>query len=841
MTKNLLFIITVSLFCFSCSSSENAKQDFNQGWLFALGEMDSNYNNTEYSCGEEWSSVSIPHDWSIESGYTQIDAAGSNGFLPGGVGWYRKEFEISENWKENDVFIRFEAIYNNSTVWLNGVELGFSPNGYLDIEYNLSPHLKEGKNILSVRVDRRAYAESRWYVGGGIYRPVHILIRDKIYIPSHGQLITTPEITADRAEVAIETEILNKYEDLKQITIDYSVSCGNNQIANLSTEYNLNKENKFAEKIEVKNPELWTLENPVTYTLTTKIKVEGEIVETKEEEFGIRTIEFNPEKGFLLNGKAEKLKGVNIHHDLGCLGVALYDKALYRRLKSLKDLGVNAIRTAHNPHSESLLAMCDTMGLLVMNEFLDEWRVTKDKWIIQRSKSGVADSLQVGYAAYFDECAEKDLKHFIRRDFNHPSVIMWSIGNEIEWTYKYYMGSCKDKRGYGGLIYTGGVDNDTEATTERFNKLSGGSDELSKTAKELSAWVKEVDATRPVTSGVVIPTVSRISGYTDALDVVGYNYKDTYYKPHHELYPNQPIIGSENVGQYFEWSAVKDKPYIAGIFLWTGIDYLGENGPWPAKCGYYSLFDVACFKTARGHFFETLWLDTPKTHIVTTPASMSEFKLQKDGGFEVVLRNDPLRRWLWFETFDKWSYEEDEDVVVQIYTNAPAVELFLNGESLGVKSRSDFAKENIILWQIPYKRGELTAVGLDDNGEKLSSYTLITPSSPSQLSVECDSYTLISDGRDLAHIEVSLCDKDGVLVCDLPTEISISIDDKTKILGVDNGADNFIGNHQGDKIVTNNGKALIIVAPLSGAEGEAVIKLSTTSEIVKEINLTYKK
>ncbi len=483
--------------------------------------------------------------------------------------------------------------------------------------------------------------------------------------------------------------------------------------------------------------------------------------------------------------------------------------------------------------------MCDEMGLLVMDEFTDEWLVLKDKWIIQRSKHNIPDSLESGYPNYFKEFAERDLKNFIRRDQNHASVIMWSIGNEIEWTYPYYFASSLDRRGYKGLVFTGEPEKNRELTRKNFAEKSKGKDELAPTAHKLAQWVKDVDTTRPVTSGVVIPSVSRISGYTDALDVIGYNYKESYYENDHKLYPDKSILGSENVGQFFEWAAVADKDYIPGIFLWTGVDYLGENGPWPSKGGHYSLFDFAGFKSPRGHFFETLWNDAPKTHMVTTPASMSEFKQQADGSFEVVLRKDPLRRWLWYETFDKWGYEEGEPIVVQIYSNAPKVELFLNGESLGTKNHSMLPEENVIVWQVPYAKGDITAIGRKLDGQEISRHTLRTAGEASQIAVECDINALSSSPRKFFRVEVELHDAAGTCVVDRPEVITASFDDAIKIAGVDNGSDQFVGSHKSPSVVTHNGRALFLfeaTRPIKSNESLEVV-FTTPSGIHKSLEL----
>ncbi len=798
----------------------NKEITINTDWSFTLGQMDSPYF-AEQCDTKSWKSLNIPHDWSIEEGYRLESTAGSNAFLPGGIGWYRKEFELPKEWRNDGVAVRFEGVYNNSDVWINGQHLGFFPSGYLDFEYDLTPYInKKGKNTIAVRVDRRAYADARWYVGAGIYRPVHLISRKDVYIPTHGQKITTPKISHEQSTVAIETEYTNRTDKEQKISVEYMIADTHIKESSVKSELTIPAGGSVTDKATLyigMEPRMWSLESPSLYDLYTTVKCGGEVVDVKQDKFGLRTAEFDPEKGFMLNGKNIKIKGVNLHHDLGAVGVALYDDVLRDRLKSLQDIGVNAIRTAHNPHSESMLEMCDQMGLLVMDEFTDEWLVLKDKWIIQRSKHNIPDSLESGYPNYFKEFAERDLKNFIRRDQNHPSIIMWSIGNEIEWTYKYYFASSLDRRGYKGLVFTGEPEKNRELTRKRFAELSKGKDELSETAHKLSKWVKEIDTTRPITSGVVIPSVSRISGYTDALDVVGYNYKESYYENDHNLYPEKSIIGSENVGQFFEWEAVADKDYIPGIFLWTGVDYLGENGPWPSKGGHYSLFDFAGFKSPRGHFFETLWSDKPKTHMVTTPAAMSEFKRKSDGTFEVVLRKDPLRRWLWYETFDKWGYTEGEQIVVQVYSNAPKVELLLNGKSLGVRNHSMLPEENVIVWQVPYTKGEITAIGRKLDGQELSRHTLRTAEKPSQLAINKGCGAI--GAKNFARVVVDLEDSNGTCVVDKPLKITATFGDMIKIAGVDNGSDQFVDSHKTNSVVTHNGKALFL--------------FETTREIVK--------
>ncbi|MFR9581730.1 MAG: DUF4982 domain-containing protein, partial [Rikenellaceae bacterium] len=327
---------------------------------------------------------------------------------------------------------------------------------------------------------------------------------------------------------------------------------------------------------------------------------------------------------------------------------------------------------------------------------------------------------------------------------------------------------------------------------------------------------------------------------TDALDVVGYNYKDMFYETDHRIYPDKCIIGSENVGQYYEWSAVMDRDYIPGIFVWTGVDYMGENGPWPAKGGTYSFFDFACFKTPRGHFFETLWRDEPKTYLVTTPSEQSEFKVDDKGQFSVQWIKDPLRRWQWYENVaEKWKYAQGEKVMVQVYTNAPTVELFINDKSLGIKSRAKDALENVLLWEVPYEAGKLLAVGRDEKGERLSCCSLKTSGDVAEVKVVSDKSSVSSDGYDLANVEITLLDKDGVKVVDQDQEIVVKLSGDVKIVGIDNGSDRFVGDHQADRITTYNGRALVVLQSKYGSSGVANVEISTASGVKGSFALEY--
>lgn len=842
-----MLVLAAVLFCavFNLLSQIKVGEniDFNFDWKFSLSVEDDAFA-IDYD-DSEWESVRLPHDWSIEQGYTQEETSAVNGFLPGGVGWYRKTFKVGREAEGVHTVIQFEGVCEFAEVWINGEYLGMYPCAYLGFEYDLTPYLRYGgaQNVIAVKVDRSAYANARWYIGGGIYRNVKLVTRNENYIATDGVSVTIPDISASRATVSVDVDVVRGSDEVEVVDVVNEIFLGDKLIASRrSSKSHYGQSTTFKQSIRVKNPSLWSLEEPTIYKVRSSIRKDGKVIDVKTTNFGIRDVRFDAAKGLFVNDKFVKIKGVNIHGDLGCVGVAVYDQVLYRRLKRLKEMGCNAIRTAHNPHSISLLNMCDTMGLMVMSEMFDEWKVPKKKWLADKTNIGVSDELAVGYVKYFNDWAERDLKSFIRRDRNHPSLILWSIGNEVEWTYPYYWISSGERVDLFKFEEFPSLEVQADSVKARFMRYSRGRDQLSETARDLVGWIKEVDTTHPVTLGANLPSVSRISGLMAALDVVGYNYKYAYYERGHKQYPDQPMIGTECVGQYHEWEAVMDKDYIAGIFLWPGISYLGECGPWPLKCYDNGLFDMACFKLARGHFFEALWSDNPKTHIVTTPAELSEFKMGDDGEFYMEYRNEVRNSahggWEWFDTFDKWRYADGEPIVVQVYSDSPQVELFLNGESLGEKNRADYPKDNVVPWMVNYADGELVAVGKVD-GREVSRYTLKTNGASQAFEISLDKDQILADRYDVAHIEVTLIDGDGVVVTDDDRQIEFEVGNSVRILGIDNGDPRYVGSHKTNKITTYNGKCLLIIQSQNGRKGNSTIKAKMDNGFEKRINVKF--
>ncbi|WP_075603999.1 glycoside hydrolase family 2 [Saccharicrinis aurantiacus] len=849
--KQLLFVGILSFLIFSCKQNENQSRetiDFNGHWKFYLGDeekaLEKDFND------QAWRELRLPHDWSIEMGYEEPLAitqkgevkksannnnlpsnitaeqaneyrktASSTGFVQGGIAWYRKTFRLNKGDENKNISIEFDGIYTRSTVWINGHLLGYRPNGYISFDYDLTPYLNfGGDNVIAVKVDHTNYVDSRWYTGSGIYRNVRLVKKSNINIPTWGVQITTPNISANKADVQISTELKNIEGVASDIKLVVDIKDGEgNIVTGAESVITLDKEAKVISKVSIDNPRLWELEDPHLYKAHIKVFKASVLMDDVVEKFGIRTAEFTADKGFFLNGKSVKIKGVNLHHDAGAVGTAVPADVWRRRILQLKSIGCNAIRTAHNPYAPEFLDLCDELGILVDAEFYDEWSQDKEKHTTRLGANDAPESFTDGYSSYFNEWGERDLKDCIRRDFNHPSIIMWSIGNEIEWTFPYY---SQTYNGVNGKVkYYEYIPNyDSITNRKAFDKYSPEADSLVIIAKQLVSWTKEMDTTRPVTIGSVLPVVGLASGLGQSVDVLGFNYRAVEYDGAHKQYPDLKILGSENNGTWEEWKAVADRDFVAGIFTWTGIAYMGEAGPYPRKGLNLSFFDYACFKTPRGHFYECLWKDDPKVYIGTAALSQSEYTYDKNKGFSIEMRTDWLRRWTWYDIDDTWNYANDEAVVVQGYTNCQEAELFLNGKSFG-KQRVNDNEDHVIKWLVPFTKGELKIVGYN-NGVVADEYSLKTAGALSSISISSDVNELRANHYDVAHLEVNLLDKNGIIIPNKDVEIAFEVSGAANLLAVDNGWEYNVQSHKANHLITHNGKALGIIQ--AGSESGTV-------------------
>jgi len=739
--------------------------DFN--WKFFKGDVpgpeDADFTDAN------WKSINLPHDWSIAGPFSKDNPSGSSGgYLPGGIGWYKKSFQLPEDYKDKKIFIEFDGVYMNSEVWINGHHLGNHPYGYTSFYYDITPYLRYGdsKNVLTVRVDNSKQPNSRWYSGSGIYRHVWLLITDKLHVDHWGTFVTTPEVSKESATVEIKTRIENETDASEQVNLMTSIVDKDNKVVKIietSQEIQGNSEYEFVQRTEIKNPNLWSPDSPYLYGVYTTVKDGKRIVDNYETPLGIRQFHFDANRGFFLNGENMKIKGVCLHHDCGCLGAACPDRANERRIEILKQIGCNAIRTSHNPPAPELLDYCDRYGLLVMDEAFDEWEKGKTEY---------------GYHEYFGEWAVKDLKNMIHRDRNHPSVIIWSVGNEIP---------------------------------------EQDSAEGVKILRKLVELVHEEDPSRPVTSACNDIEAANKTGFADLLDVVGYNYGERFYEEDHKRYPDRKIIGSETVDYPVSvWLANEKNDYVAGEFLWTGFDYLGESGiggsqggpkswltrpEWPCRSSMCGLIDLSGFKKPRCYFRQSLWSIDPMVYIACQIPPSSE----QDGQLEVV----PL--WGWPKVVSHWNWpgKEGKTITVSCYTNCESVELFLNRKSLGSKelsSSSDLQPS----WDVLYKPGTLKAIGKKD-GKIVANYELHTAGKPAKIVLIPNRDTMVADARDLCHIEVNVVDKDGKIAPDVDNLITFNISGEGKIIGVGSGDPQSHEDYKSNKRKAYNGKCLAVV------------------------------
>ncbi len=742
--------------------------DFDSDWRFSRGDFAT--AAMPAFDDDDWRRVNVPHDWSIEGPFSADYACGS-GFAPGGLGWYRKHFSLDAAQKGRRVTIEFDGVYDYSEVWINGTFVGLRPYGYASFAYDLTPYLKfgAGENVVAVRVDHSRFADSRWYSGSGIYRHVRLVVTDPVHIAHWGTYITTPEIKTSEAVVRVETTIENSLGTNETLSLQSDILAPDGQIvASQTTVKNAGADaaQTLAQKIKVARPQLWSPAAPVLYTLRSRLKSGETVLDETTTAFGIRTATFDADQGFLLNGQPLKLKGVCIHHDAGCLGAAVPDKVLERRLRLLKELGVNAIRTSHNPPAPELLDLCDRLGLLVKDEAFDEFTPSKRKWVQGWNKG---EPSRFGYAEVFAQWAVTDISDMVRRDRNHPSIILWSIGNEID-----YANDPFTDPALGGEYQPGNPPAKNLVTL----------------ARPLITAVKALDRTRPVTAALANVKMSEAVGLPALLDAVGYNYQEPRYADDHKKFPQRIIFGSETSQRYDAWRAVRDNDYVAGQFLWTGIDYLGEAGEWPNRANGAGLLDLCGFKKPLAWFRQSLWSDQPMVYLCANnhpgPGGQPRY-----GGVE------------------SWNWPVDSKVTVMCYANCPQVELLLNDKRVGIKKAAE-AERGVLRWEVSAEPGVLKAVGRDDNWRELCHFELQTAGPAHHLELRPDTTRLRADGKDIGHLEFRIVDAQGVRVPDAAPEVTLAVDGPAKLLGMENGDWDSPEPYQGPTRKALHGRGLAI-------------------------------
>jgi beta-galactosidase len=812
-----------------CASGNSWRrgEDFNFDWKFTLGD-DIAFAEPDYD-DSGWRDLHLPHDWSVEGEFSaENPSTPGGGALPGGIGWYRKHFFVPEGCFEPKpladkvVRVEFDGVFMNSTVFVNGMAVGTRPYGYSSFAYDISALVVPGDNVIAVRCDNADQPNSRWYAGCGIYRNVRLVVTDRVRVAYNGVYVSTPEITSDAAKVHVSVRTEN---ELPGQQVRYDVRIADRSGRTVATTSAIGGY-AFDTDLTVHDPRRWDLSDPYLYTAWVTVSA-GKLKDVVATRFGIRSTAWDADRGFILNGRPVKMLGVCLHHDMGCLGAAVHPRALQRELQILKDMGVNAIRTSHNPPAPELLDLCDEMGFLVMDEAMDMWRKRKTRY---------------DYARFFDEWHVRDVQDFVRRDRNHPSVVMWSIGNEI-------------------LEQSDSRDDDiANLTPEQANDLlnfihSLGQSDPSENnpnillTRHMADLIRELDTTRAVTAGCngVWPGNNLLR--SGALDVYGFNYHPQLYDSCRVWFPGKPLLGSETVsslnsrGVYFQpstdkvklpsrgwqytaegevdwdhqvtaydaccapwanyheeaWIAVRDRDFIAGTFIWTGFDYLGEPTPygWPSRSSYFGVVDLAGFPKDAYWLYRSEWTD------------------------ETVLHLFPHWNWEKGEPVDVWAY----------YNNADEVELFVNGESWGRQSKTHDVLH--VQWNaVPFEPGRIEVVSYR-NGKEVARDARYTAGAPVTLRLTPDRTTIAADGYDLSYVTVEALDADGRVVPTATDLLHFSVAGDGELAGVDNGNAADTLSLKGSDKALFSGKALAVIRSRRGQRGVATLSVSAPYATVK--------
>ena len=825
--KRHLFIISTIFLCACTTASFDktfAPQDFTSDWKFTLSDSIADYSSTNMD-DSGWRTLNLPHDWSIESDFSKdYQATPGGGALPGGIGWYRKTFTVDKANEGQKIYIDFDGVYWKSEVWINGVSVGKRPNGYISFRYDLTPYIKFGEsNVIAVRVDNSKQPNSRWYSGSGIYRNVWLVTKNPVHVAQWGTFVTTPEITEKSAKIRIVTSIENTTRKEPDISVENILVNQDGRVAGKAKSaltQALRGIRSVPQEIEISSPVLWSIENPYLYKVITTLKQDGKIIDEYETTVGIRSFQFDAEKGFILNGKRVKINGVCDHHDLGCLGSAINYRAIERQLQILKAMGCNGIRCSHNPPSPELLQLCDQMGFIVMDEAFDMWRKKKTTY---------------DYSQYFPQWYEKDLTDLILRDRNHPSIFIWSIGNEVleQWTHTGT--EILDLKEANVLLNNSKTidPKEFESGEITFNMLL---------TQKLAEIVKTIDPTRPVTAACNESATSNHLFRSGALDIIGFNYHTQDYATAPQNFPGKPFLATETVsglmsrGFYLmpsdsiyiwpeswdkpfdrsfrqcssydnnhvpwgttheeTWKLIKKYDFISGQYIWTGFDYLGEPTPfwWPARSSYFGIIDLCGFPKDVYYMYQSEWTDKDVLHIF------------------------PHWNWNPGDTVDVWAY----------YNHADSVELFLNGKTLGAKKKE--GDDLHVWWRVPFEPGNIKAISYK-NGKEFLSQEIKTAGAPVSIRLTADRDNLKATGKDLSFITVEALDKDGNVVPVADNLIRFTVEGEGFIAGTDNGDPTNPNSLKKPERNLFNGKCLVVV---QDDIKPGSIKLTAKSEGLKE-------
>jgi len=747
-------------------------RSLDKDWRFHKGEAAGAHESSFDDIS--WRQLDVPHDWSIEGPFDRTNLASrEGGYLPTGVGWYRKALNLPASESNKKVFVEFDGVMANSDVWINGQHLGKRPSGYASFRYELTPHFRFGedaKNVLAVKADTSEQVASRWYTGSGIYRHVRMIVVDPLHVEPWSIFITTPKVAKESATVEISTSVSNKGLSATDVTLRTRiVDAAGREVGVKQEPAQMASEGfkNFQQTLTVDTPHLWNLESPHLYSTVTSVIVNGKAVDEVTTPFGIREAVFKSDSGFWLNGRNIKIKGVCLHHDAGAFGAAVPLSIWKFRLERLRELGVNAIRTAHNPPAPEFLDLCDQMGFLVMDEFFDCWTIGK------RTHD---------YHKYFEEWAHRDMRDAILRDRNHPSIILWSVGNEIHDTPR----EALAKRVLRGLVDV----------------------------------CHEIDPSRPVTQALFRPNVSHDydNGLADMLDVIGTNYRDTELLAAWRVNPARKIIGTEQGHDRGIWLAARDNPPHSGQFLWCGIDYLGESAGWPSTTFNAGLLDRSGQMQPRGSERQSWWSDRPMVGVFRRVAPNES--TPTDPGYEAI---EWRRRQV---LFPDWTPREatTAEVNIEVYSNCDEVELVLNGKSLERKTLPGNASPRN--WRVPYETGTLVAIGRNGRQE-VAKTTLTTAGKAHHILLKPNRDRLSPSWDEVAVIEAYVVDENGIVVPSAAEKITFTANGAGKVIAVDGGS---IVSHelfQTNERSAFQGRCVAYVRRL--ADGSGTIEITATA------------
>ncbi len=735
------------------------------------------------------------------------------GYLSGGIGWYKKELVVPASNKK--VYLYFEGVYNRSEVFVNGQSVGKRPNGYISFMYDVTPYLKAGKpNEILVKADHYRDADSRWYTGSGIYRDVWLVYANPVHIAQWG-VYAYPQMTDGSGVLNIETAIENAEAKEQQLTVVQELVGPDKKVVGQSSSsvtVAANSSGKATAAIKVANPKRWSLNNPTLYTLHTKVLQAGKQIDASVTTTGFRKLSFDANKGFALNDQWMKVKGVCLHHDAGVLGAAMYKDVWRRRLLHLKEVGVNAVRTSHNPQATAVYELCNELGLLVMDEAFDEWEFPKRKWL-EGWNAGTPG--YQGTYDFFPEWGEKDLADMVRRDRNHISIFAWSIGNEVDYPNDPYSHPVLDGGAQTGF---------TQKIFGGYKKDAPDAMRLGVIAKKLAGVVRGYDRSRPVTAGLAGVAMSNETEYPSALDIAGYNYTENRYNSDHKKYPNRVIFGSENRHDLSAWKAVTDNPHIFGQFLWTGIDYLGESGRWPSRGFYSGLLDFGGFIKPRGYFRQSLWAEKPMayigTYLVKGGNSSQDVLSQSEGKKDEYLSMD---------AWASWNYKEGQTVRVVCYTNTAKARLLLDNKEVGAIKEYD-GKTGIIYWDLPFNPGVLKVEGLNNAGTLVTAYTVATAGEPAALQIINES----KKDDNIKQVAVQIVDAKGNPVYMADANITCTVSGG-ELLGLEAGDNSDMGDYTDHVQKTFRGRLLAYVKK---SQKSGPVKIVFTAPGLKSVTVT---